>query len=94
MKRLKNHSWPGNVRELEQVLTRFSLLGDSPVLDGKSFIPSRQTVSFLNSVPNNESNFIRAREALAQAEGNKTKASQILQISRKTLYAWLQNKTG
>ena len=83
------HHWPGNVRELlnalehafvrcrEEVITRDHLPGDfhNP--------PGDFSASETNSEAH-EGNAIR--QALQQTWGNKTKAAQLLGMSRRTIY--------
>lgn len=87
MKVLKELHWKGNVRELENALTRAVILakGDVileenlPVDTGEKKIFPLELVS-LKEV---EKKYIQ--HVLNKTQGNKTKASQILQITRPTL---------
>lgn len=87
MKVLKELHWKGNVRELENALTRAVILakGDVileenlPVDTGEKRIFPLELVS-LKEV---EKKYIQ--HVLNKTQGNKTKASQILQITRPTL---------
>ena len=87
MKLLKDLSWNGNVRELENALTRAVILakGDVilaenlPVDTGKKSIFPEELVS-LREV---EKRYIQ--HVLNASKGNKTRASQILKITRPTL---------
>lgn len=87
MKVLKELHWRGNVRELENALTRAVILakGDVileenlPVDTGEKRIFPLELVS-LKEV---EKKYIQ--HVLNKTQGNKTKASQILQITRPTL---------
>ncbi len=87
MKILKDLSWNGNVRELENALTRAVILakGDVilaenlPVDTGKKRIFPEELMS-LREV---EKKYIQ--HVLNASKGNKTKASQILKITRPTL---------
>ncbi|MDH5468585.1 MAG: sigma-54 dependent transcriptional regulator [Candidatus Aminicenantes bacterium] len=87
MKLLKGLSWNGNVRELENALTRAVILakGDVilaenlPVDTGKKRIFPEELIS-LREV---EKKYIQ--HVLNSSKGNKTRASQILKITRPTL---------
>ena len=87
MKILKDLSWKGNVRELENALTRAVILakGDVilaenlPVDTGKKRIFPEELIS-LREV---EKKYIQ--HVLNASKGNKTRASQILKITRPTL---------
>lgn len=89
---LKNHSWPGNVRELRNVI-EFGVLK----CQGREIQPShlppalqRITESILRRKRKKqklqESSVI---EALKVTRGNKSKAAQILGVSRATFYRYL-----
>jgi len=87
MKVLMNLPWEGNVRELENALTRAVILAKGDViLDenlaleiGEKKLYPKQLVT-LKEV---EKDYIQ--HVLKSTKGNKTKASQILQITRPTL---------
>lgn len=93
MHRLKSNHWTGNVRELEQVITRHALIEENPVLEGKSFL-------FINEASSSSKErrytdkYQKAKQALAEAGYNKTKAALTLGISRKTLYLWLKQENN
>lgn len=93
---LSRHSWPGNIRELRNVIERAIVLGSSHVLDvddlSLSSLGGAPTTTAGNPVagqyvPRTLDDLERAHimATLEYAEGNKTKASQILGIERSTL---------
>jgi two-component system response regulator HydG len=85
--KMREHAWPGNVRELEHVLTQAVILEDGPVLSGTHFQPSPRC-----AVPGDPGELRRLtlQRALLEAGGNKSRAAELLGITRRTLYAWLR----
>ena len=99
LKILLNYSWPGNVRELENIIQRAITLGQQEIILPKDLPPAMLSES-------EEGNFIeeglRKKHTLNQLEkeyikrvlievgGNKSKASELLGLDRKTLYRKLQ----
>ena len=92
--KLLAHDWPGNVRELEHVICRAAIHEDGTELTGDSFVPqrsSRNAGDLGTTVLITDRNRRRtAEEAVRRAAGNKSQAAGLLNISRKTLYAWLK----
>jgi two-component system response regulator HydG len=97
LQRLREHHWPGNVRELRNVIERAHILaGDDPVTDAHILLdvaaPARADAA--DPAPAdldldaNARKLIRA--AIARAGGNKTRAAQLLGITRRTLYSRLK----
>jgi DNA-binding NtrC family response regulator len=92
---LKAYDWPGNVRELENLMRRLAALHVGlDVVDAASLWPLLSTNRELASAAGGESEAARnRREILAafdQAGGNKSRAAELLGVSRKTLYARLK----
>ncbi|MCL1928192.1 MAG: sigma 54-interacting transcriptional regulator [Treponema sp.] len=95
VKILENYYWPGNVRELKNMMERFIIICDSPVItyndmmEYAQFIPvsSMNVSSFRYAVSNTEKNVIF--KALEQCNGNKSKTAKLLGINRSTLYTKL-----
>jgi DNA-binding NtrC family response regulator len=92
------YAWPGNVRELENVLERMIVLADSHVL-GADLLPEefgdvgaaattgdsfKDTVGDISAAAERQ----MILEALSKAGDNRTRAAELLGISRRTL----QNK--
>ena len=89
MEMLKSHEWLGNIRELENTLTNAVLLAKDNVLskDYFNFIPYKSVTAEpqkLTSLKEMEKKHIQF--VLDQVKWNKTKASQILGITKATLY--------
>jgi DNA-binding NtrC family response regulator len=97
LKRLRAYNWPGNVRELRNVLERAHILaGPEPVTDAHILLDVRSSgaVAIDQSEPddlnldNHERRLIRL--ALKRASGNKSRAADLLGITRRTLYSRLK----
>lgn len=97
---LESYSWPGNVRELVNAAERLAVGITKPYLsfdDVTSFLP--ELLTSRESMPmkkDPEKNIIQQLEeevilsALEKAKNNKTKAAEILGISRATLWRKLK----
>ncbi|MHC4158450.1 MAG: sigma-54-dependent transcriptional regulator [Planctomycetota bacterium] len=99
---LTNYNWPGNVRELESAIENAFAFADSEVIY-KSGLPSYITEGIeakKHSLPGNKgemgvSTLFEAEKkllvrTLKAANGNKTRAAQLLGISRPRLYKMMQ----
>ncbi len=91
---LKNYYWPGNVRELENIIQRLIVMSDSEIID----VPDLPEMMRYNVMPKTGLNMTIAeieaehiKNVLNSVKGNKTKASEILGIDRKTLRGKLKN---
>jgi DNA-binding NtrC family response regulator len=97
---LRAHQWPGNVRELENAIERACILADSTVLephdlglvasdrDAAGALSGQDLSGTLSEAVERTVSLVERRkikEALAQAEGNKTRAAEALGVSYKTL---------
>lgn len=98
---LKNYDWPGNIREMESVIYETLVMSEHSEIEEKD-MPLRIRVKAVdeenmffgkgqpmnqmiqNITEKKEINFIE--KALQESGGNRTKAAQILGVSRKTLF--------
>ncbi len=87
MKVLEDLPWKGNVRELENALTRAVILakGDVIMKENLPLEAVEKKLFPLELVPLREVEKNYIQHVLTAAQGSKTRASQILQISRPTL---------
>ncbi|HYG78514.1 MAG TPA: phosphoenolpyruvate hydrolase family protein [Planctomycetota bacterium] len=92
--RLQQHVWKGNVRELQHVILHAALREDGPVLEGRHFEPlmAGAEIPVLTGAGGRKDSawYEAVRRALREARGNKSRAAASLGVTRKTLYAWLQ----
>jgi len=85
---LRNYNWPGNVRELENVIQRLVVMTDGdlievPDLPSLMRFSALQKTGFTRTLAEVEAEYIS--NVLAEVDGNKTLAAEILGIDRKTL---------
>jgi DNA-binding NtrC family response regulator/predicted TIM-barrel enzyme len=96
--KMLRHRWPGNVRELEHVLGQAALREERTLLEGHYFTPMPLDAAHCsfhpldNGKPLRLNRKNRAHQALAETQGNKSRAAAILGITRKTFYAWLRGE--
>ncbi len=92
LKTMEIYSWPGNVRQLQHMMERLSILApmgridESAVREAIEQMEPRETSS--ETLADTEAEQIR--RVLAATGGNKSRASKILGIERKTLYRKLE----
>jgi len=96
---LGQYSWPGNIRELENVIGYACMITDSTVVDVNHLpenirSPNAKTESSFDIVSLEEMQRIHARRVLDHFGGNKTRAAELLGVSRSTLYRLLWNESG
>jgi two-component system response regulator HydG len=86
MRKLKEYDFPGNVRELENIIERSVILAAGEKLD-ESLLPplnKKKENKVVLNIKENEKNLII--EALKKTGGNKSKAAEVLGMSRRTLH--------
>jgi two-component system, NtrC family, response regulator AtoC len=95
--RLLAYHWPGNVRELRNVIEYVFAIGEGPVLEGLELPPELRgepppRASRIHPHPISPVDDERARilEALRIAKGLKSRAAELLGISRTTLWRKLR----
>lgn len=94
-KKLKEYPWPGNVRELQHAMERAVILSSGYTLYADDFVltpaTSGKTTGSLN-LEELESNAID--QALKQADGNISRAAELLGISRFALYRKIDKQSN
>ncbi|ACN14652.1 sigma-54 dependent transcriptional regulator/response regulator [Desulforapulum autotrophicum HRM2] len=98
MKRLMAYDWPGNVRELYNVMERGVILADNNIITERC-LPLELLETTEGTEDKNSTLFPTLEEldknyimkVLDHVDGNRSKAAEILGISRKTLYRKLLN---
>jgi transcriptional regulator with GAF, ATPase, and Fis domain len=91
MARLVGHAWPGNVRELENAIMRAVVLAQGSTLDPEDFEIEPVQVAGLSNVPAElqeglaslaEMERLYVQHVLARTGGHKSRAAEILRVSR------------
>ncbi len=99
IKLLIEFAWPGNVRELENVIERALIMagGSSisvqdlpPYIRGEAEMPIDLQTSDDDLMTLDEMEIRMIQRALARAESNKTKAAELLGITRRQLYSKME----
>jgi DNA-binding NtrC family response regulator len=92
--RLKAHSWPGNIRELANAIERALVLGGDgelgPDLFPKPLLAAAATMDAGGTGLREQERELVVR-ALERAGGNKTKAAELLKITRRRLYSRMRS---
>lgn len=86
---LMDYHWPGNLRQMKNLIKRATLLAQSSFITlnelGNELLESSPSTSHI-ALRNEETEKEHIIEALRQTGNNKSKAAQLLNIDRKTLY--------
>ncbi|MBM3776501.1 MAG: sigma-54-dependent Fis family transcriptional regulator [Acidobacteria bacterium] len=92
VKTLSEHTWPGNVRQLQHLIERLVILAPEARIDKQAVEEAITAMESRESVGESlaEAEEEQIRRVLAATGGNKSRASQILGIERKTLYRKLE----
>jgi DNA-binding NtrC family response regulator len=92
LKALEAYSWPGNIRELENVIERAVILADRDTITPKELALAPDDRGEDESSPRTLEELEKEHilRVLREADGNQSKASQVLGIDRKTLYLKLK----
>lgn len=91
---LKHYQWPGNVRELRNVIERGLILSDGDVVSKEALgldlighpLDAAADDSCVEMLPLAEVEKRHIQRVLAQLDGNRKAAAEVLQIHRTTLY--------
>ena len=100
MEKLYRHEFPGNVRELENILEHAFVLCDgvrielnqlpADLLEQLATSGSNQADASIELRPLDRAEADAVYEALTRTEGNRTRAAELLKISRSTLWRKMQ----
>jgi two-component system response regulator AtoC len=89
---LRAYGWPGNIRELRNVIERAVVVCNNDLISDEDLPAERMRGTFLRlphhdepAGVNEQDERARVVQALAQAEGNQSKAASLLGVSRRTL---------
>ena len=92
---LNSYSWPGNIRELRNFCENLVVLNRGGVISPYDLDPRffEQNINQVSAFPNSPSSLSieenekrLLRNALLQAGGNRTKAAELMGVSRRTLH--------
>jgi DNA-binding NtrC family response regulator len=88
---LQAYSWPGNVRELKHVMERMVVMSKDGKLTSKDLPKEVREAKFIppsgkNTLNRKDSEIENIKNALTLTNGNRSKAAELLGITRKTLF--------
>jgi transcriptional regulator with PAS, ATPase and Fis domain len=92
LKTLRDFTWPGNVRQLQHLIERLTILAPQARIDAEAVHDAITAMEPGGAAGETlaETEADQIRRVLAATGGNKSRASQILGIERKTLYRKLE----
>lgn len=86
---IRDYHWPGNLRQMKNIIKRATLLAQGEYITvndlGNDFSETHDVIHNI-ALKNEETEKGHIIEALRQTGNNKSKAAQLLNIDRKTLY--------
>jgi DNA-binding NtrC family response regulator len=93
LSRLKSYAWPGNVRELENIVQKISIMEKESAVTADTlglYLKSRaagagSSMFEAGREEKSRMEITLIKDALSRTQSNKTKASELLGISRRTL---------
>ena len=95
---LMEYDWPGNVRELQNVIERAAIMADKIItaMDFPPFRSSDKFTTFQYKLPEHGFQLdlfekFLVQQALHRTDGNKTRAAELLGITRRRLYSMLKS---
>jgi two-component system response regulator AtoC len=98
LNKLMDYDWPGNVRELQNVIERASIMADSLIMESDlpAFSASKDIGAYTYRIPDSGFELDQfekylIEQALHKAKGNKTRAAEILGVTRRRLYSMLKS---
>lgn len=87
--KLQQYTWPGNVRELQHAIERAVILSEGPVLKPDNFMLQPTPIRKKNDIEELNLSILEKEaieRALRRADGNVTRAAELLGITRFALY--------
>jgi transcriptional regulator with PAS, ATPase and Fis domain len=89
---LQNYTWPGNVRQLQHLVERLVILAPGGRIDSEAVIDAISATEPREQAGDTlaDTEAEQIRRVMAATNGNKSRASRILGIERKTLYRKLE----
>jgi DNA-binding NtrC family response regulator len=92
LRALEEYTWPGNVRQLQNMVERLAILAPQGRIDEEAVTDVIEAMSPKESSSETlaDTEAEQIRRVLAATGGNKSRASKILGIERKTLYRKLE----
>jgi DNA-binding NtrC family response regulator len=86
LERLADYHWPGNVRELRHAIERLVIMSDHGSLQLDGVLPAAQTTTEPATLNLEALEKQAIQKAIAQHQGNLSRAAQSLGLGRTTLY--------
>ena len=89
---MKNYQWPGNIREIEHIIERAVIITDSNTiqLEDLHFSTKKLNVSLGDNLNLEETEKMLIQQAMNKHQGNISKASKDLGLTRAALYRRLE----